>query len=1059
MNPLPPNDSREALEARITALILGELSSPDAAELEQRIAADPQLVALRHRLQKAANLLREACASAESGAVSSAPAEKLSPTKRDVLLARFKTVNPPVVAPQKKTRLPSWIIPVTLTACVILLAGAMLLPSLVKAKQRAQLLARVGEERLGVTSVEAVPELRTEAPDAGLLLESRRRLSGVAQTTTPTMPASTAPSSDWDEDAGRKVVSLKPKVLFNRAPQDQRLARERAGATSLNSFGLLPAPSQPAAGLDLAKSAESLSRKQVPDSADGLAVNGVARQNAQGPANSPEPGALVEGESVQNYAYLGEQIAGETPSRQLSLGGVYANDFGGFGAKETRDAKEFAETAAASADTPKDWFFKENANGPEQGQTLGYAIGKLETKEGVVALADAEKGVNAGNMSAYYDSLSSFGDSLNESIAEPQEKKARVEERFVGDLTKPIEVAKAENAADKTQIDLLQRGDRLAAPARGTTTRTAGRYNLGLDRGMVLPPQAPVVSTPAISAPTPGGAGVSGGLPAGQVAPPATPAPLELSAGAATFSGGAPAANVHSLDVRGYAEVPSAPAQSRPGVVSAVTGTELALATNSVLASPKAPASESEVLRMKVQADAPAARPPAPAPVPQPEVAAAENPFSTFSLNVSDVSYRLATTALGNGQMPDVSTIRSEEFVNAFDYRDPAPAPDAPVAMTWERARYPFAHNRDLIRIAVKTAGTGRESGRALNLVLLMDNSGSMERADRVAIIREALRVLGTKLQPQDKLTVMTFSRTPMLRIDGLSGAAAVKVLPELEGLTPEGGTNLEEAMRAAYASAMRHYIAGGMNRVVLLTDGAANLGDINPERLRATVEEHRKKGIALDCFGIGFEGYDDQMLEALSRNGDGRYAFINTPEAAATEFAGKLAGALQIAASDVKVQVEFNPARVNVYRQIGYAKHQLTKEQFRDNTVDAAEIAALESGNALYTVELKPDGTGPIGTVRVRYKVPGTGNYHEYEWAMPYTGNAPSLAQSTPALRLAATSAGFAEWLVSSPWAGEITTDALIPLMQGIPQHYAPDARPTRLLEAIRQAKSISGR
>ncbi len=154
----------------------------------------------------------------------------------------------------------------------------------------------------------------------------------------------------------------------------------------------------------------------------------------------------------------------------------------------------------------------------------------------------------------------------------------------------------------------------------------------------------------------------------------------------------------------------------------------------------------------------------------------------------------------------------------------------------------------------------------------------------------------------------------------------------------------------------------------------------------RKQVEEHRSQGIALDGFGIGWEGYNDDLLEVLSRNGDGRYGFINSPEEAATEFAAKLAGALQVAASDVKVQVEFNPARVTAYRQIGYAKHQLTKEQFRDNTVDAAELGAAESGNALYVVEVNPAGTGPLGTVRVRYKIPGTIEYREQEWPLSAT-------------------------------------------------------------------------
>src|SRR5258708_17152792 len=127
-------------------------------------------------------------------------------------------------------------------------------------------------------------------------------------------------------------------------------------------------------------------------------------------------------------------------------------------------------------------------------------------------------------------------------------------------------------------------------------------------------------------------------------------------------------------------------------------------------------------------------------------------------------------------------------------------------------------------------------------------------------------------------------------------------------------------------------------------------------------------------------EDYNIELLETLPRNGDGRYGFINTPEEAASDLAGQLAGALHVAASDVKVQVEFNPARVTAYRQIGYAKHQLTKEQFRDNTVDAAEIGAAEAGNALYTIEVNPRGEGPLATVRVRYKVQGTAADHEHE-------------------------------------------------------------------------------
>jgi Mg-chelatase subunit ChlD len=446
------------------------------------------------------------------------------------------------------------------------------------------------------------------------------------------------------------------------------------------------------------------------------------------------------------------------------------------------------------------------------------------------------------------------------------------------------------------------------------------------------------------------------------------------------------------------------------------------------------------------------------APIPQPEVLCRENNFSTFSLNVSDVSFKLASASLEKGRMPDAASIRSEEFINAFDYRDPEAAAGQPLAFAAERARYPFAHNRDLLRFSVKTAAAGRPAGRALNLVLLLDNSGSMERADRVAIIREALRVLAAQLQPQDTVSVVTFARTARLWADGVSGDKAGEALSQVGGITPDGGTNLEEAMRLAYETARRHYLANGMNRVVLLTDGAANLGNVSASALKEKVEAQRKQGIALDCFGIGFEDFNDDLLEQLSSNGDGRYAFLNSPEDASKEFAAKLAGALQVAAQDVKVQVEFNPLRVISWRQIGYAKHQLTKEQFRDNTVDAAEIAAQEAGNALYTVETKQDGVGPVATVRVRYKVPGTTDYRERSWNVDYSA-APSLEQSSAAMRLAATASAFSEWLAASPFAQEVTPDELLKDLSGVPQVYGADQRPAKLETMIREAKSVSGK
>lgn len=443
---------------------------------------------------------------------------------------------------------------------------------------------------------------------------------------------------------------------------------------------------------------------------------------------------------------------------------------------------------------------------------------------------------------------------------------------------------------------------------------------------------------------------------------------------------------------------------------------------------------------------------------PKPEISTRENAFSTFSLNVSDVAFKLAKASLDAGKMPHAETVRSEEFLNAFNYHDPAPVGNERVAFAWNRARNPFAHDRDLLRFSIQTAARGRAADQPLNLVVLLDSSGSMERADRERIVREMLGVLVKQLKRSDKVSVVAFARTPRLLIDGAPGGRPDYVLQRVTGLTPEGGTNLEAALETAYQIARRHYLARGNNRVILLTDGAANLGDVNPDTLRERVVAERKRGVAMDCFGVGWEGYNDDLLESLSRNGDGRYGFINDPTEARDGFADLLAGALQVAAADVKAQVEFNPARVTTWRQIGYDKHQLTKEQFRDNTVDAAEIGAAESGTALYSIQVNRRGVGPLGVVRVRFRVPATGEYVEEQWELDYTPAELPLKSAPPAMRLSAVATGFAEWLAANPFAGGVNLTDLERFLTGVPEAFPNDARPRELRRMISQSRTISG-
>lgn len=433
------------------------------------------------------------------------------------------------------------------------------------------------------------------------------------------------------------------------------------------------------------------------------------------------------------------------------------------------------------------------------------------------------------------------------------------------------------------------------------------------------------------------------------------------------------------------------------------------------------------------------------------EVLAAKQPISTFSLHVSDVSFQLAKDALAKGTVPDPDQIRAEEFYNAFDYNDPSPAPGEPVACRIEESAHPFLQQRDLVRVSLKVAASGRAAGQPLRLTILLDTSGSMERDDRVGSVRKALQALATLLGPEDRVTLIGFARTPRLLADQVPGDQAGKLVEIAERTPSEGGTNLEMALALASEQALKQKLPGAQNRIILLTDGAANLGNADPERLARQIEKTRQQGISFDACGVGADGLNDEMLEALTRKGDGRYYFLNKPEDAEAGFAGQLAGALRPAAENVKVQVVFNPARVRQYRLIGFEKHLLKKEDFRNDKVQAAELSAEEAGVALYQVEPIPEGEGDLGQVFVRFRDPANGQMVERSWTMPYDARTPAFDQASPSMQLAATSALLAERLRGD---SSVDLNALAPVINNLRRHYPNQLRVQELIRMFEQTR-----
>jgi Mg-chelatase subunit ChlD len=434
------------------------------------------------------------------------------------------------------------------------------------------------------------------------------------------------------------------------------------------------------------------------------------------------------------------------------------------------------------------------------------------------------------------------------------------------------------------------------------------------------------------------------------------------------------------------------------------------------------------------------------------EISAADQTHSTFSLNVSDASYKLAKAALlERGEWPTADSIRTEEFINAFDYGDPKPSMAQKVACVQEQAVHPFLQQRNLLRVSMSTAAQGRST--PLNLVVLLDKSGSMERPDRAATALRAMEELGKQLGPNDRVSLMSFARDTRLLVDNLSGDRAGELVKVMKNRPSEGGTNLEQAMQVAQQHLLARQKKGVQSRIVVLTDGAANLGDANPENMTAMVEKMRDAGIAFDACGIGFDGLDDGILEALTRKGDGRYYVLDKPEDADASFGKKIAGALRPAAKNVKVQVVFNPDRVGKYKLLGFEKHRLKKEDFRNDAVDAAEMAAEESGSALYQIEAMADGSGALGTVFVRFQDMATGQMVERSWTIPYQENAKSLAASKPTIQLAAVAGLLGEKLHQSD-AGTVDFSQISNVLGNLSSQFSENKKVQELLQMVRKVQ-----
>jgi Ca-activated chloride channel family protein len=454
---------------------------------------------------------------------------------------------------------------------------------------------------------------------------------------------------------------------------------------------------------------------------------------------------------------------------------------------------------------------------------------------------------------------------------------------------------------------------------------------------------------------------------------------------------------------------------------------------------------------------------------PNPVKVAAEEPVSTFSIDTDTASYAVIRSSLAQGYLPPPEAVRIEEMVNYFPYDYPAPQPgEAPFRTSISLFPTPWNANTQLLRIGLQGALPATDTRPPLNLVFLIDTSGSMDDPKKLPLLKQSFRLMLGQLRPEDRVAIVTYAGSAGLVLEPTAASDQTTIIAALDRLGAGGSTAGQEGLQQAYAVAGKMGGDGHVSRILLATDGDFNVGLSDPEALKEFVAKKRESGTYLSVLGFGRGNLDDATMQALAQNGNGTAAYIDTLSEAQKVLVDQLSGALFPIADDVKIQIEFNPAAVAEYRLIGYETRALAREDFNNDKVDAGEIGAGHQVTALY--EITPVGSparlsdplryaapaftgdaAELGFVKLRHKVPGAATSTLIETPIPL---APGKAD--PDAAFAAAIAGMGQLLSEPKYLGAWGWDEAIALASGAkgndPYGYRAEA-----VQLMRLAKSLS--
>jgi Ca-activated chloride channel family protein len=439
-----------------------------------------------------------------------------------------------------------------------------------------------------------------------------------------------------------------------------------------------------------------------------------------------------------------------------------------------------------------------------------------------------------------------------------------------------------------------------------------------------------------------------------------------------------------------------------------------------------------------------------------PFVATEDDHLSTFAIDCDNGSYTMTRAYLNDGNLPPDEAVRVEEFVNNLKYDYKYPRHQA-FAVDLQGAPSRFGKNYQLLKIGIVGKKVDPENRQDANLVFVVDCSGSMDREDRLGLVRRSLRMLVDNLTTRDNVGIVIYGSQAFVALEPTSIRYRDRIIAAIEQLYPSGSTNAEAGIRLGYQMADRCFERGAINRIILCSDGVANVGQTGADDIFSEIKRYADRGITLSAIGFGMGNYNDVLMEQLGDKGNGYYAYVDGWDEARRVFMENLTGTLQVIARDVKIQVDFNPDVVERYRLIGYENCDVADDQFRDDKVAGGAIGSGHTVTALYELKLKDDATGDLGTVFVRYKDPDNFAVSEVVERINRYVFRSSFASATSDFQLAAAAAEFAEILRGSYWAKGSHLRDVLRVVQTVEREKNSD-QVMELMDLIAKADRLKG-